>query len=361
MLSVIVPVYRNSVLVEYCLDRLLSRLPRGAEVVVVDDASGSETAQVIRRFGVRVVTHPENRGNTAAYNTGAVAAAGDLLVFCDSDVLVGDTVLESFEEILTTTTDAGAVGALLVYPQNGTIQHAGVAFDRWVLSHVYAGSPARAFPFDAVEERQAVTAALFACRRATFERIGGFDETYRDGLEDIEFCLQCREQGLKNLLLGHVPSMHLESATRGPYKSIRRTYNYSIFFSRWKGRFEVDLPRYLARSAAGIDWKWTAGHRVTVVNFCTTPNWPELADAVADRIALGEFHNLSGFIAEDESIDFYRQLPLALQRDPAPLIFIVDRLWQIRENVHWFDKRPIADVVIDRHANIIVTRDEGNA
>ena len=179
MLSVIVPVYRNSVLLEYCLDHLLRTFPRGAEVVVVDDASGTETAEVIQRFEVRVATHTQNRGNTAAYNTGAAAAMGDVLVFCDSDVLVGEGVLDDFEHVLATTRDAGAVGALLVYPQNNKVQHAGVAFDRWALSHVYAGRPVEAFSFGDLEERQAVTAALFACRKSTFELVGGFDDIPR--------------------------------------------------------------------------------------------------------------------------------------------------------------------------------------
>lgn len=347
--------YRNSVLVEYCLDHLVRRAPPGAEIVVVDDASGAETIDVIRRFPrVRLITHDANRGNTAAYNTGVAAATGDTLVFVDSDVLIGEGVLEELDHVLVTTPSAGAVGALLVYPQTNTIQHAGVAFDRWVVTHVYTGRRRDEVVFAPLEERQAVTAALLACRRETYGRVGGFDETYRDGLEDIEFCLRCRDAGLTNYLLSRTASFHLESATRGPYKHIRRTFNYAIFFSRWAGRFAVDLGGYIERGVGLIAWPWSTGLSVTLVNFSTTPNWPDLAAPVAERMHVTAVHNLSGFASEDQAIDLYRTLPIAFHRDPLPLIFLADHFTQITQNRHWFDQRPCADLVIDRHANVIV-------
>ncbi len=70
-----------------------------------------------------------------------------------------------------------------------------------------------------------------------------------DGLEDVEFCLRCRELGYRNVLSSRYPAMHHESATRGPYKHIRRVYNYSIFFSRWSGRFLPDLHDYVRTSS----------------------------------------------------------------------------------------------------------------
>jgi len=356
MISVVVPVFRNTTLVEYCLDHLIRRLPTDAEVIAVDDASGAETVEAIRAFPrVRLISHPANRGNTAAYNTGAAAAQGDILVFADSDILVGDTTLTDFADVLRDDT-IGAAGALLLYPQTLAIQHAGVAFDRWILSHVYVGQPYDPRRFAPVEERQAVTAALFACRRATFERVGGFDETYRDGLEDIEFCLRCRELGLRNVISTRSPSLHLESATRGPFKHIRRVYNYVIFFSRWHGRFEVDLPRFIVRAATEMAWPWTNGTAATVVNFCTTPNWPDLIEALLPLLDVVATHNLSGSVAESDAIDLYRQLPIAFHRDPLPLLFIVDHIEQVARNRHWFDQRPCIDLIVDRHANFLVSK-----
>lgn len=362
MLSVIVPIYRNANLVEYCLTILLENLPAEAELVLVDDASGLETVQLLKKFkGARLIEHTENRGNTAAYNTGAKAARGDILAFVDSDVFVPSGALEEFSRLLTEDDHLGAVGSLLLYPYDYTIQHAGVAFDKWTLSHLFVGRTAPEIDLKPVEPRQAVTAAFFASRRAVFEEVGGFDETYRDGLEDIEYCLRCGELGYRNALASRFPAMHLESATRGPHKHIRRTYNYSIFFSRWAGRFRADLLDFVRTSAKET---LASGNHVnypaTVLNFCTTPNWRDLAEVVFEGgVKPGTIHNLSGSLAESDAIDLFRNVPLAFHRLPGSIVFVVDHFSQLTKNRLWFGRRLCGDIIVDRHANVLTSEAVG--
>lgn len=364
MISVIVPVYRNATLVEYSLKFLAANMPDGAELVVVDDGSDHETVRVLSGIeGARLVRHEANRGNTAAYNTGAAHARGDVLVFADSDVFVPAATLRAFSDVIGSDSRAGAVGSLLLYPYDHSIQHAGVAFDRWVLSHLFVGRQRHEVELAAVEERQAVTAALFACSRALFDTVGGFDETYRDGLEDIEFCLACRQLGYRNLMLSEHPAMHLESATRGPYKHLRRTYNYSIFFSRWSGRFSPDLAEYVRCSARSVSSSHLAeGYPAPLLNFCSTPNWPELAEAAAGELGLGlaGVHDLSGTVSEPEPIDLFRAVPLAFQRLPYSLVFVVDHFSQLSRNRFWFERRSHCDLVVDRHANVLTSTSLGH-
>jgi len=358
MVSVIVPVYRNTTLVEYCLTALLEHLPTGAEVIVVDDASGLDTAALLRKFGqVSVVEHQENKGNTVAYNTGAAAARGDVLAFVDSDVFVPDGALNEFESLIQRDSKLGAIGSILLYPHDYTIQHAGIAFDQWTVTHLYVGRRLDELELERTVERQAVTAAFFACRRDIFAQVGGFSETYRDGLEDVEFCLRCRELGLKNLLTTGIPAMHMESATRGPYKQIRRVYNYSVFFSRWAGRFQPDLGQYLRTSAKRALASWAScGNPTPVINFCPTPNWLELAEPLTESgIRLGTIHNLSGTLAETDTVDLFKTVPLAFQRLPSTIVFIVEHFSQLLQNRLWFAWRQRPDIVIDRHANVLTS------
>lgn len=73
--------------------RAAARIPGVDLIVVVDDGSADDTAQVAADAGARVVAHPRNRGKAAAMETGAaaVAAADDprdprLLLFLDADL-----------------------------------------------------------------------------------------------------------------------------------------------------------------------------------------------------------------------------------------------------------------------------------
>jgi len=63
----------------------LTRLYPETQIIVVDDGSTDDTAQVCRDAGVEVISHPYSKGNGAAVKTGARAAGGDYLVFMDGD------------------------------------------------------------------------------------------------------------------------------------------------------------------------------------------------------------------------------------------------------------------------------------
>jgi len=56
-----------------------------AEIIVVDDGSSDNTADVAREAGAQVVRHPESLGNGAAVKAGARAASGDIIAFMDGD------------------------------------------------------------------------------------------------------------------------------------------------------------------------------------------------------------------------------------------------------------------------------------
>lgn len=56
-----------------------------AEVIVVNDGSTDNTAEVAEVAGARVVHHPYSKGNGAAIKSGARAATGDVIVFMDAD------------------------------------------------------------------------------------------------------------------------------------------------------------------------------------------------------------------------------------------------------------------------------------
>jgi glycosyltransferase involved in cell wall biosynthesis len=57
----------------------------GAEIIVVDDGSSDQTAEVAREHGATVLSSPYSMGNGAAIKRGARAARGELLVFLDAD------------------------------------------------------------------------------------------------------------------------------------------------------------------------------------------------------------------------------------------------------------------------------------
>ena len=92
--SIIIPAYNESERLAVSLPKVLDYLDRlgaPAEIVVVNDGSSDDTAEVVRRFArlhpeVRLVENPGNRGKGYSVRNGMLAATGDVLLFTDADL-----------------------------------------------------------------------------------------------------------------------------------------------------------------------------------------------------------------------------------------------------------------------------------
>jgi glycosyltransferase involved in cell wall biosynthesis len=85
MISIVIPVYNGEAFIRGCLESLQSQdYIGGMEVVVVDDASTDKTADVVRKFPVKLIEQ-QHKGPAAARNLGARSSSGDILLFTDAD------------------------------------------------------------------------------------------------------------------------------------------------------------------------------------------------------------------------------------------------------------------------------------
>jgi glycosyltransferase involved in cell wall biosynthesis len=116
--SVILPARNEEGAVGAVLSRLRDLGPNW-EIIVIDDGSTDRTADVARRLGATVITHPYAKGNGAAIKTGARAASGDVLVFMDAD---GQHSPAEVPKLLSGLAD----GADMVVGARSFLSHAGI-------------------------------------------------------------------------------------------------------------------------------------------------------------------------------------------------------------------------------------------
>lgn len=93
-LSVVIPAYNESARIEATLSRVMSCIESqnwDAEVLIVDDGSKDETAEIIQNWMERyprlhLVQNPGNRGKGYSVRNGLLQAAGDIVMFTDADL-----------------------------------------------------------------------------------------------------------------------------------------------------------------------------------------------------------------------------------------------------------------------------------
>jgi glycosyltransferase involved in cell wall biosynthesis len=110
LVSVVIPTYNHARFVTQAVDSVLAQTYPNVEVVVVDDGSTDETRDLLSRYEGQInYIYQENRGLSAARNTGILAARGDYLLFLDADDLVPANKLELQVPHLEARLDYGLV------------------------------------------------------------------------------------------------------------------------------------------------------------------------------------------------------------------------------------------------------------
>jgi GT2 family glycosyltransferase len=168
--SIIVPTRRRAGYLEVALASIAPQAAAaGAELIVVDDGPDGDTRGVAQRHGARYVAHAASRGLNAARNTGVDSAAGDLLVFVDDDVEVGDGWLAA---LLAADRAAGPDVGVLTGPIRAR-------FEDHRLRSCGREDPPITTQDHGPQDRDVPAAwgANMAIRRAAIARAGRFDET----------------------------------------------------------------------------------------------------------------------------------------------------------------------------------------
>jgi GT2 family glycosyltransferase len=255
--SIIVPTRDDAEMVSALLASLHRCTAKwnGIEIVVV--VNGNPNAAALAQFAelqasfepVRVVYRPMPF-NWGGMNNIAVRefSDGEMLVFLNDDMLC---LVRDWDVRLRSQLgrqDIAVLGGRLLYP-NGTIQHAGIVFGHHAqILHEGAGDASGdGLYLDRTllaHEAAAVTGAFLACRRDTFENLGGFDtERFAVTCSDIDLCVRARAEGGTVLYDPSLTWIHCESVSRGfddHNESTRKRFD--LEFTRWRaGCAELDL------------------------------------------------------------------------------------------------------------------------
>ena len=98
IVSIIVPVYNVEKYISRCIDSILAQTFTDWECILVDDGSPDKSGEICDEYASRdsriQVIHMENRGVSAARNTGLSAAQSEYIYFIDSDDYVEREALE---------------------------------------------------------------------------------------------------------------------------------------------------------------------------------------------------------------------------------------------------------------------------
>jgi len=218
------------------IEALIAHTPGCYELIVIDNGSREPATQAFlsRVEGARIERNDANTGFGPASNQGVRLARGELVLFLNSDAVVGPGWLEPMLAAAGDRT-VGAVSPMLLN-EDGTLQQAGALVRRDGGTVLYGlgedpALPEYGFP-------RTVDYAAGACLlvdRAAFEQAGGFDDVYAPAyFEDADLCLTMSRAGRRTVYEPRSRVVHALGASalgRGVDEIVGR--NWKTFVGRW--------------------------------------------------------------------------------------------------------------------------------
>lgn len=170
--SVIVPVYNGEKTIEECITSLLNqKYPKDRyEIIIVDNNSTDNTAQIIQRYPVRYLKEEKIKSSYAARNKGVKNAKGEILAFTDADCIASDKWLKEGVKSFDEEKVGCVAGKIKGYLPNSEVEkyliEKNVLSQEITLNHFFLPFPQ--------------TANVFY-RKDVFAKIGFFEERWVSG------------------------------------------------------------------------------------------------------------------------------------------------------------------------------------
>ena len=241
-LSFIILTWNSEKYITACLKSLILEAERSClvyEIFLVDNGSKDRTAPIVAAFEVAFpdkinsIFLDKNHGTTYPRNLALRKARGKFICIMDSDVELGQDVLNQLIQGLEKNPGAGMIAPKLLYP-DGNLQKSIDSFPT-VLSKIK-----RYFFLKQIEKREAkqnrtsgifpvqyAISAMWMIKRAVLDRIGLLDENIFYSPEDVDYCYRIWRSGYQVIYHADASAIHHTQEISRGFKLTRATISHA--------------------------------------------------------------------------------------------------------------------------------------
>jgi len=256
-LTVYIPCYNAARFIEASIHALLDQTRPPDEILVIDDGSSDNSAELASRLPVRVIRHGQNKGLAAARNTAFANATHPFVGAIDADVLPDPTWLEY---LLTHFADSHVVGT------SGRLieAHHSTPADAWRAIHMTQDLGLERIDIEhPSHKRLGGFGTIF--RKEAVLSVGGYNEHYRTNYEDVDLCARLLAAGHKLIFEPRAVAFHQR---RDSIRSVIRTsWHWDFYFHYFRGGYNRVLLKVLLnfRSARVLAWSHVRSRRFSLL------------------------------------------------------------------------------------------------
>lgn len=177
-ISIFIPVYRESTLLECLLDKVLNDPYKNKEIFVIIDEPTEKSMNLCKKFkgSVNFILNGKRKGKANVLNEMAEGSSGEILLFLDSDITIPQNQDHFLETLLEEAKDADIVEIKKKIIRDSflakIVDYDYLSFNctNWIFSHVLGRC-------------LGLNGAAFAVKRKVFEALGGFRRVISEDLD----------------------------------------------------------------------------------------------------------------------------------------------------------------------------------
>ena len=182
--SVVICTYNGAATIKDTLEGMKRLKYPHFEVIVVNDGSRDNTAEIVRQYEFVKLITTSNCGLGSARNTGMYNATGDIIAYIDDDAYPDTHWLHYLAYAYNYSTHGAMGGPNIIPEEDGPIA---------TCVANAPGGPVHVLETDEIAEH--VPGCNLSVRRDVLMKIGGFDTIYRCAGDDVDVCWRIQEAG----------------------------------------------------------------------------------------------------------------------------------------------------------------------
>ncbi len=202
-------------------------------ICVIDNGSTDNTKEYVSKNypNVYVLRLENNLGYSGGLNVGLkyafIEKKADYVLITNNDVKADDKVISALVEIGETKTDSGFItGKVLYFDKPDTLQTVGKMEDPilWNGGHIGQNEIDKG-QYDKVTERYFADDIYMLVKKALYEKVGGYDTTFKFQCEEFDWQIRAKKEGFKIYFTPYAKIWHKDSMTIGKVSAFKAYYD----------------------------------------------------------------------------------------------------------------------------------------
>ena len=229
-------------------DSIFSENPDRIEILLIDNNSSDGSVEKIssKFSAVKLIINKENIGYAKACNRGMEISKGKYILLLGNDTILKNNALSETVKFLESSTDCGAAGCRLVYP-DGRLQGNCKKFPKFrnglftylSLHKFNRDYDMLDFNYDNTIEVDQVATTFLMIRKEILNKTGYFDEQYKILYNDVDLCRRIWGAGYKIIFNHKVEIIHIGSHSTNKAGFNVRKIMYDDIFRYYKNNFGI--------------------------------------------------------------------------------------------------------------------------